>query len=107
MSITNVDFDRISEANLQSLVENRVAEGIVLDYKRELYGASDSDKREFLKDVSSFANTATGHIIIGIEEEDGLPTKVTGIDGDLDAEMQRLESLLRDRMEPRIIGTRM
>jgi hypothetical protein len=102
MAITNVDFDRISEANLQSLKENKVAEGIVLDYKRELYGASDTDKREFLKDVSSFANTAGGHIIIGIEEQGGLPIEVPGIEGDLDAEMQRLENLLRDRMEPRV-----
>jgi hypothetical protein len=107
MPLTSINFDRISEADLQSLRENEMAEGIVLDYKRELYGGSDADKREFLKDVSSFANTAGGHIIIGIEEEGGLPTKVTGIDGDLDAEMQRLESLLRERVEPRVIGIRM
>jgi Putative DNA-binding domain len=104
MPITSINFERISEADLQSLQEN---EGIVLDYKRALYGTSDADKREFLKDVSSFANTAGGHIVIGIEEEGGLPTKVTGVDGDLDAEMQRLGNLMHDRMEPRIIGTRM
>ena len=73
MSITRIDFDRLSETDLRSLQENGVAEGIQLDYKRELYGNSDADKREFLKDVSSFANTAGGHIIIGVTEEDGVP----------------------------------
>jgi hypothetical protein len=107
MSIPNIDFDRISEADLQRLCENEVAEGITLDYKRELYGRSDAEKKEFLKDVSSFANIAGGDIIVGIEEEDGLPTEVPGVDDDLDAEMQRLQNLLRDRMEPRIIGTMM
>jgi hypothetical protein len=50
-----IDPDHIAERDLQSLVENGVAEGILFDYKGELYGASDSEKREFLKDVSSFA----------------------------------------------------
>jgi hypothetical protein len=83
------------------------AEGIDLDYKLKPYGTSDADKKEFLKDVSSFANTAGGDIIVGLREADGLPAEVVGVDGDLDAEVLRLESLLRDRMEPRIIGIRM
>jgi Putative DNA-binding domain len=102
-----IDPDHIAERDLQSLVENGVAEGILFDYKSELYGASDSEKKEFLKDVSSFANTAGGHIIIGMVEDAGVPTGVIGMQGDLDLEKQRLESLLRDRMEPRIVGIRM
>jgi hypothetical protein len=102
-----IDPDHIAERDLQSLVENGVAEGILFDYKGELYVASDSEKREFLKDVSSFANTAGGHIIIGMTEDGGVPTGVIGVQGDLDQEKQRLENLLRDRMEPRIVGVRM
>jgi hypothetical protein len=107
MPITRADFENLSEVDLQELVDNVVAEGILLDYKRELYGTSDPEKREFLKDASSFANTAGGHIVIGIAENGGLPTGLTGVDSDLDAEQQRLESLLRDRIEPRMVGTRM
>jgi predicted HTH transcriptional regulator len=107
MPITRMDFDRLSEADLERLRENEVAEGIDLDYKLKPYGTSDADKKEFLKDVSSFANTAGGDIIVGLREADGLPAEVVGVDGDLDAEVLRLESLLRDRMEPRIIGIRM
>lgn len=102
-----IDPDHINERDLQSLVDNGVAEGILFDYKAALYGASDSEKKEFLKDVSSFANTAGGHIIIGMTENCGVPTGVIGVQGDLDQEKQRLESLLRDRMEPRIVGVRM
>jgi hypothetical protein len=36
-----------------------------------------------------------------------LPTEIVGVDADLDAERLRLESLLRDKMEPRIAGIRM
>jgi predicted HTH transcriptional regulator len=32
---------------------------------------ADADVREFLKDVSSFANTAGGHLIIGMDEAGG------------------------------------
>jgi hypothetical protein len=82
-------------------------EEALLDYKLDVYGSSDADKKEFLKDVSSFANTGGGHILIGIEEDAGLPTNVVGVTADLDAEMLRLDSLLRDRLEPRILGIRM
>jgi hypothetical protein len=43
------------------------------DYKRDIYGNSENDKREFLADVSSFANTIGGDIVIGIDEASGLP----------------------------------
>ena len=107
MPITRTDVEVITEADLQELLDNEVGEGILLDYKLDVYGSSDADKKEFLKDGSSFANTGGGHILIGIEEDGGLPTNIVGIAGDLDAEMLRLETLLRDRLEPRILGIRM
>jgi hypothetical protein len=108
MPITRIDFDRLCEADLRSLLGNEAAEGIGLDYKSQLYDLSDADKKkEFLKDVSSFANIAGGDIIIGMTAEGGLPTGLIGVEADLDAEMLRLESLLRDRVEPRIVGVRM
>jgi predicted HTH transcriptional regulator len=66
MSITNIDLQRVSKADLEAL---EVFEGIHIDYKRQLYARTADGNEEFLKDVSSFANTAGGHIIIGIEEE--------------------------------------
>ena len=37
MSITKIDLRRISKADLQALIENGVTEGILIDYKRDLY----------------------------------------------------------------------
>jgi predicted HTH transcriptional regulator len=107
MSITNTDLQRVSQADLEALIENEVSEGILIDYKLDLYEPTGDGNRKFLKHVSSFANTAGGHIIIGMDERGGLPTNLIGVEGDLDAQKQRLESLLRDRIEPRILGVGM
>jgi hypothetical protein len=106
VALTRSDFENLGELDLQTLRENEVGEGMALDYKQALYGAADADKKEFLKDVSSFANTAGGHIVIGVAEDAGLPTQIVGVEADLDTEMLRLESLMRDRLEPRIVGVR-
>lgn len=89
-------------ADIQSLLSNRVPESEILDYKRDCYGNSDSSKRELLKDVSSFANTRGGHIIIGVDEEEGVPTKIVGIDAEvnLDAETQRMVQVINSGFDP-------
>jgi len=63
--------------------------------------------KEFLKDVSSFANTAGGHLIIGIKEDAGTPVELCSLSIDPDKELQRLENLARDCIEPVIVGLRM
>src|SRR5215510_6616741 len=66
---------------------------------------SDGDKKEFLYDVSSFANASGGHLIYGIEEQGGTPTKVVGLTlSDADAELLKLQSLILDGIDPRIPG---
>lgn len=104
MSLTNKPFDQLVEADFQELIDNKVPESKTLDYKVDLkFG--DRDKREFLADVSSFANTAGGYLLIGIKEEGGIPTALPGIELDNpDAEKLRLISLIRDCTEPRIPG---
>lgn len=57
-------------------------------------GTKDEDKREFLADVSSFANTDGGDIIYGLEEEQGVIANIIGLNcPDFDAEKLRLENL--------------
>jgi hypothetical protein len=107
MGIGRLNFDDINEQDLLQLVENGVPEGILIEYKQAMYGRADADRREFLKDVTALANTSGGHLLIGIREENlvaaGLsPLKID----DPDAEILRLENLLRDGVEPRLIGTR-
>ena len=101
------NVDDITEAHLQELRENNVGEGIQLEYKLTAYGPKDSDKREFLKDVSSFANTAGGLILIGLKEHRGSPVDIPGVDLDLDREKSKYESLMRYSLDPIIMGVRM
>ena len=95
----------IEAADMLALHENAVAEGKTLEYKRDLPGGVDEQKREFLADVSSLANAAGGHLVFGIEESEGVPASVLGIEGiDPDAETLRLENIIRDGISPRILG---
>ena len=93
----------IVEADLAGLITNGVAEGRMIDYKRALPGNSDADKKEFLADASSFANTAGGDLVFGMDEVGGLPTQITGLQAaDLDLETRRLDSILAAGLSPRI-----
>src|SRR4051794_40693888 len=107
MSLSRANFDDIAEGDLNDQIQTGVPEGIYLDYKRDAYGTMDADKREFLKDISSFANTSGGHLVIGIDEAGGVPTAITPLSVNPDDELQRLENLARDGLEPRISGLRM
>ena len=102
MSLRHIPIDRITEADLQQLLVQAVRESTHLDYKRQTYQSTDKAKEEYLADVSSFANTLGGDIVIGIAEEKGIPTEFTPIGGNIDAEILRLEQLAQSGIEPRI-----
>lgn len=107
LSIDRFDFNQITEGDLSELVVGQVPEGLRIEYKRDLYGNSDADKREVLKDISGFANAFGGHLIIGIEEQNGLPVSIPGVaDGNPDEIVLRLEQIARTGLEPRIQGLR-
>lgn len=107
-------FDKVVKEDIDELVANGTQENRQLDYKEALSGNSDSDKKEFLADVSSFANSSGGWLIYGIQEKrdsdgktTGVPEKASGLKGvNPDGEIRRLESMLQDGIEPRITGTR-
>ena len=107
MPIDRLDFDNIWENDLRELVDAQVPEGLRIEYKLDLYGNSDADKREALKDISAFANAFGGHLVIGISGQKGLPIYIPGISGiDPDREILRFEQLIRTGIEPRIQGLR-
>lgn len=95
----------ITLQDLQTLVDNQVGESKTLEYKRHLPTAADKKEEKFLSGISAMANTSGGDFIIGIEEKDHIPTKVTGVPlADPDQEILRLENWLRDGLEPRLPG---
>lgn len=85
-----------------------VAEGREIEFKRELPGGSEGDKKEFLADVCSFANAGGGDILYGVQAADGVAVGVPGVSPpDADAELLRLDAVVRSGLDPRVtVGMR-
>jgi hypothetical protein len=91
----------LTAADIDALIG--VSESRYLDFKSAPVGGQDKDKREFLADVSAFANASGGDIIFGVDEQEGVASAVPGIRlEDVEKEKLRLESLIRSGIEPRI-----
>jgi Putative DNA-binding domain len=105
-------LEDVTASDLLDLVNAKRAERLTLEYKAQLPGNGDDDKREFLYDMASFANASGGDIVYGIEDErdvagkpTGIPAGISGVSaGNIDAEILRLTSVIRDGIDPRIIG---
>jgi len=98
-------ISELTEIDLLSLKDNHIHEGKQIEYKSQLPGKKDKDKKEFLADISSFSNTAGGHIFFGIKEKEGFPNEIIGLENiNPDQEILRLENSLRDAISPRLPG---
>ena len=106
MALTHVPLDKITEAHLAGLIAAKAAESLHIDYKRETYGGNDEARREFLADISSFANSLGGDLVIGMTEAGGVPTDFSPFTGNAGAEVLRLEQMARDGLAPRIANLR-
>ncbi len=101
------NIDQITEQDLQALIDNSVLEGKTIEYKQSLPSNSEPNKKEFLADVSSFANASGGDLIFGIIEDKktGSPKSLEGLSiENVDQEILRLENMIRDGIEPRILS---
>lgn len=104
------NFDDIAKIDIDFLIENRIGEFKTLEYKKKLPGSKDSDKKEFLADISSFANASGGDLIYGIKEaidangkKTGEPDAVVPLQGiTADEAKLQIENLIRTGIEPRI-----
>jgi hypothetical protein len=102
MSLVDVHLDQISEGDLQRLIATQAPESVYIDYKEITYGPSGDQHREFLADISSFANTVGGDLIIGMTEASGIPTGFKPFPDYPDAELRRLDDMARTGLQPRI-----
>lgn len=97
------DATEVTEPHLRALIAEQVPEGRAVDYKQDLYGGREQDKVEFLADIISFANAGGGHLILGMTEDNRLPTGLPGIACvDWDREIGRLVGWAASGVEPRI-----
>jgi hypothetical protein len=62
-------LDAFSHAQVVDLVTNAVTEAYDLDFKGELYGNADKDRRACAGDLAAMANTAGGVVVLGITED--------------------------------------
>jgi len=93
-------LETINKADIDNLIDSRTAEGKSIEYKRDLPGNSDQNKKEFLADVASFANAGGGDIVYGVDAErdtsgkpTGLPSVAVGLTGvNFDDVVLRLDS---------------
>ncbi|MEP7372344.1 MAG: ATP-binding protein [Chitinophagaceae bacterium] len=88
-----------------SLLANKVKEGKNIEFKKELNLNSDKDRKEFLADVSSFANADGGDLIFGIGTIDGVASVIEGISvSSTDELVLQLDSIVRTGIDPRLEG---
>lgn len=101
MPLRHIPIDKITENDLEALVKNQIPEGKTIDYKGDL-----NDKyKEFARDISSFANTIGGDIVFGIEDNNGIPTDLVGLDSiNVEQEITKFHQWMQAGIEPKIPG---
>ena len=106
MHMTLRQASNMDRRALEQFLDLKIGEGQCLDYKVTVNLSTDENKREFLKDISAFANSAGGHVIIGCKEPteavDG-KDQIVGVEGG-EAIARQLEQLAASCLDPRIPG---
>ena len=101
-------LETVDEPTLAALVTNGVSEGRRLEFKRDVPDSGEKSIKEFLADVTAFANAQGGDILFGISERGGAAAAIEGVSSaDPDALLLSFENRLRDTVEPRLSGLQM
>ncbi|WP_186080405.1 AlbA family DNA-binding domain-containing protein [Burkholderia gladioli] len=106
MSLLDIPLDKITETDLRNLIVTKVSESTHLDFKQQTFSGGESGNAEFAADISAFANTLGGDIVIGMVESEGVAAALAPFLGDVDQEMRRLEQIALAGLEPRISNLR-
>ena len=103
MILGGCSLNDISLDDILLLIDNRVPEGLHLDYKERPYGGRDRDRHEMLRDIIALANVEGGYLILGVREDGtGRPLELTPFDDPqtvAHAMQQACLGYIRDRIE--------
>lgn len=103
MGIESKAVDDLQEQDLEDLIG--CFEDKTYEFKESIPGRTDDDKKEFLADVTSFANSSGGFLVYGMAEEDRRAVRIEGLpQEEREPEVLRLGSLVRDGVDPRVPG---
>ncbi len=72
MALRHIPLDQLKERDLLNLIAGGVVEQRDIEYKAATYGGNDDARKEFLADISSFANSQGGDIVVGMKAENGV-----------------------------------
>lgn len=105
-------LSQVDKDDIERLVTDEVREGRQIECKLSLPTGKDDDRREFLADVSSFANASGGDLIYGVPDKrdssgqpTGIPDAPVGLpDLNLDKVRLGLLASIRSGISPRIMG---
>lgn len=82
VTIPRRDVENLTLDELRTFLDAGAAESRTLDFKRDLSLAKDDSKREFLYDVTSFANSIGVDLVFGVDEHRDAAGKPLGQAGE-------------------------
>lgn len=100
----------VSLSDVKRLIDDAVPESLHIDYKQELHLDTQDQKKEFLRDVTAFANAEGGLLVYGVKEDRDSNGKTTGVPlagpgttlSNRDEDKLSIEHLLRDGIDERL-----
>jgi len=95
--IPSKNFEKLTEEDLYELIEQQVAEGFLLEYKRDF----PKNNVKLAKGIASFANTYGGHIFLGVEADkvQNKPVEIVGISLE-NGLKEKVKNIIRDYIQP-------
>lgn len=94
------EASQLTAAAVRRMVDDQAPETAALDFKSDVYGNRDADRRELADDVAAFANADGGLILIGVgEDESGCAVSADGVPVS-DDEANRMSQIIADNISP-------